>query len=91
MFVELTTHLPIDHSSHITMNNNSEFQNNQQTNSTTGDTTNNGEKEDWLDKGITGAGQKFGVNISESNADKAGDFANKEVKNKEGFNLPGVQ
>ncbi|KAI0718408.1 hypothetical protein C8T65DRAFT_638980 [Cerioporus squamosus] len=49
-----------------------------------------GEKQDWLDKGIESAGDKAGVNISNQNADKAGDFANKEIKNKEGFNLPGV-
>ncbi|RDX46450.1 hypothetical protein K466DRAFT_595685 [Polyporus arcularius HHB13444] len=49
-----------------------------------------GEKQDWLDKGIESAGEKAGVNISNQNADKAGDFANKEVKSKEGFNLPGV-
>ncbi|KAI8970633.1 hypothetical protein BD414DRAFT_470427 [Trametes punicea] len=43
-----------------------------------------GEKADWLDKGIEDAGQKAGVNVSQKNADEAGDFANKEFKNKEG-------
>ncbi|KAH9855577.1 hypothetical protein C2E23DRAFT_882958 [Lenzites betulinus] len=50
-----------------------------------------GEKADWLDKGIESLGNKAGVNISQKNADTAGDFANKEMKQKEGFNLPGVQ
>lgn len=49
------------------------------------------EKQDWLDKGIQGIGKKFGVNVSEQNADKAGDFANKEFSQKEGRGLPGVQ
>ncbi|KAI0079133.1 hypothetical protein K474DRAFT_1705817 [Panus rudis PR-1116 ss-1] len=70
-------------------------QNNNFSNTTSGQQTmgNNAggqERQDWLDKGIQGAGEKAGVNISNQNADKAGDFANKEVKNKEGFNLPGV-
>ncbi|TBU21774.1 hypothetical protein BD309DRAFT_1021453 [Dichomitus squalens] len=50
-----------------------------------------GERQDWLDKGIEGAGKKAGVNVSNQNADKAGDFANKELRQKEGFGLPGVQ
>ncbi|RPD65191.1 hypothetical protein L226DRAFT_567521 [Lentinus tigrinus ALCF2SS1-7] len=49
-----------------------------------------GEKQDWLDKGVESAGDKAGVDISNQNADKAGDFANKEFKQKEGFGLPGV-
>ncbi|KAI0327715.1 hypothetical protein GY45DRAFT_1327256 [Cubamyces sp. BRFM 1775] len=49
-----------------------------------------GEKPDWLDKGIEDAGEKAGVNISQKNADTAGDFANKEFEKKEGFGLPGV-
>ncbi|KAI0827183.1 hypothetical protein BC628DRAFT_1418761 [Trametes gibbosa] len=49
-----------------------------------------GEKADWLDKGIQSIGNKVGVNIGQKNADTAGDFANKEMKSKEGFNLPGV-
>ncbi|OSD07709.1 hypothetical protein PYCCODRAFT_1473395 [Trametes coccinea BRFM310] len=49
-----------------------------------------GEKADWLDKGIEDAGKHEGVNISQQNADKAGDFANKEFEKKEGFGLPGV-
>ncbi|CAL1710796.1 unnamed protein product [Somion occarium] len=49
------------------------------------------EKADWLDKGITMVGKKFGMNVSEQNADKAGDFANKEAKQYGGRNLPGVQ
>ncbi|KAI0368567.1 hypothetical protein BV20DRAFT_969175 [Pilatotrama ljubarskyi] len=49
-----------------------------------------GEKPDWMDKGIEAAGQKAGVNVSQKNADTAGDFANKEFKQKEGFGLPGV-
>ncbi|CAL1710795.1 unnamed protein product [Somion occarium] len=48
------------------------------------------ERQDWLDKGIEDAGQKAGVNISNQNADKAGDFVDKEFDKKEGFNLPGV-
>ncbi|KAI0674069.1 hypothetical protein C8Q78DRAFT_929232, partial [Trametes maxima] len=43
-----------------------------------------GERADWLDKGIEAAGDKAGVNISQKNADTAGDFANKEFKQKEG-------
>ncbi|KAI0763958.1 hypothetical protein BD413DRAFT_483204, partial [Trametes elegans] len=43
-----------------------------------------GERADWLDKGIQSAGDKAGVNISQKNADTAGDFANKEFKQKEG-------
>jgi len=50
-----------------------------------------GEKPDWLDKGITSVGKKLGFNVSQSNADKAGDFANKEAKQYGGRNLPGVQ
>ncbi|KAH9896593.1 hypothetical protein C8Q73DRAFT_686140 [Cubamyces lactineus] len=49
-----------------------------------------GEKPDWLDKGIQDAGDKAGVNVSQKNADTAGDFANKELEKKEGFGLPGV-
>ncbi|KAJ8475358.1 hypothetical protein ONZ51_g6596 [Trametes cubensis] len=49
-----------------------------------------GEKRDWLDKGIEAIGKKVGVNISDKNADTAGDFINKEVKEKAGRNLPGV-
>ncbi|KAI0746493.1 hypothetical protein C8Q80DRAFT_1175344 [Daedaleopsis nitida] len=50
-----------------------------------------GEQKDWLDKGISAAGQEVGVNVSDNNADKAGDFANKEFTNKEGYSLPGVR
>ncbi|THH32316.1 hypothetical protein EUX98_g1844 [Antrodiella citrinella] len=50
-----------------------------------------GQKQDWLDKGITSVGKKLGFNVSESNADKAGDFMNKEAKQYGGHNLPGVQ
>ncbi|GJE93899.1 hypothetical protein PsYK624_100640 [Phanerochaete sordida] len=49
------------------------------------------EKQDWLDKGIEFAGKKAGVNISDANADKAGDFMNKEFNQYEGRGLPGVQ
>ncbi|KAJ3481022.1 hypothetical protein NLI96_g7944 [Meripilus lineatus] len=42
------------------------------------------EKQDWLDKGISMAGKKFGVNVSQENADKAGDFVNKEFNKREG-------
>ncbi|RPD65192.1 hypothetical protein L226DRAFT_609864 [Lentinus tigrinus ALCF2SS1-7] len=49
-----------------------------------------GEKADWLDKGMMGLGKKFGVNINQKNADSAGDFANKEAKEKFGRNIPGV-
>ncbi|KAK7689404.1 hypothetical protein QCA50_007196 [Cerrena zonata] len=42
------------------------------------------EKQDWLDKGIQGAGREAGVNVSNQNADKIGDFANKQVDKKEG-------
>ncbi|EIW56041.1 uncharacterized protein TRAVEDRAFT_50531 [Trametes versicolor FP-101664 SS1] len=67
----------------------SDFGNNQQGGNVQGGQQ-GGEKADWLDKGIEAAGDKAGVNISQKNADTAGDFANKEVKQKEGFNLPGV-
>ncbi|KAI0746498.1 hypothetical protein C8Q80DRAFT_1271390 [Daedaleopsis nitida] len=50
-----------------------------------------GEKKDWLDKGIAAIGNKMGVNISDKNADAAGDFANKEFRSKEGRGIPGVQ
>lgn len=50
-----------------------------------------GEKKDWLDKGIEFAGKKAGVNVSDANADKAGDFMNKEFNQYEGRSLPGVQ
>ncbi|KAI0339340.1 hypothetical protein BDW22DRAFT_1400583 [Trametopsis cervina] len=49
------------------------------------------EKQDWLDKGIEWAGKKAGVNVSDQNADKAGDFMNKEFNQYEGRKLPGVQ
>ncbi|OBZ77839.1 hypothetical protein A0H81_01829 [Grifola frondosa] len=39
-----------------------------------------GEKADWLDKGMQWAGKKAGMNISQKNADTAGDFMNKEAK-----------
>ena len=62
------------------------------------------EKPDWLDKGITAAGKKLGINVvrpclypyiplrpkltcclqSQNNADKVGDFANKQFSQKEG-------
>ncbi|KAI0634897.1 hypothetical protein C8Q77DRAFT_1054645 [Trametes polyzona] len=50
-----------------------------------------GEKKDWLDKGIESLGKKAGVNISDKNADSAGDWINREVKERAGRNLPGVQ
>ncbi|KAL1939356.1 hypothetical protein VTO73DRAFT_10159 [Trametes versicolor] len=68
----------------------SDFGNNQQGGNNVQGGQQGGEKADWLDKGIEAAGDKAGVNISQKNADTAGDFANKEVKQKEGFNLPGV-
>jgi len=49
------------------------------------------EKQDWLDKGIQGGGKKFGFNVSQQNADKAGDFMNKAFNKESGRNLPGVQ
>ncbi|EMD36230.1 hypothetical protein CERSUDRAFT_95574 [Gelatoporia subvermispora B] len=49
------------------------------------------EKQDWLDKGLQGASKKAGYNLSSQNADKVGDFANKEAKQHEGHNIPGVQ
>ncbi|KAI0682733.1 hypothetical protein BC835DRAFT_1398696 [Cytidiella melzeri] len=49
------------------------------------------EKQDWLDKGLEMAGKKAGYNLSDANADKIGDFANKEFKNYEGRGIPGVQ
>ncbi|KAH9941262.1 uncharacterized protein BXZ73DRAFT_98480 [Epithele typhae] len=49
-----------------------------------------GEKKDWLDKGIAAAGKKLGVNVSDRNADKVGDFANNQFSKKEGHGLPGV-
>ncbi|EJF56976.1 hypothetical protein DICSQDRAFT_36429, partial [Dichomitus squalens LYAD-421 SS1] len=42
------------------------------------------EKQDWLDKSLETAGKKFGVNISDANADKIGDFVNKEFQSKAG-------
>ncbi|KAH9941256.1 uncharacterized protein BXZ73DRAFT_98472 [Epithele typhae] len=51
---------------------------NQQGGMTDSGTQQTGEKQDWLDKGIEGVGKKFGVNVSDQNADRAGDFANKE-------------
>ncbi|KAI0070344.1 hypothetical protein K474DRAFT_1556611, partial [Panus rudis PR-1116 ss-1] len=54
--------------------------NSQQQNQATG----TGEKQDWLDKGITMGAKKLGINVSEQNADKAGDFANKEFGKYEG-------
>ncbi|KAI0682734.1 hypothetical protein BC835DRAFT_1298187 [Cytidiella melzeri] len=60
-------------------------QNNQNTDSSAGmGGGQTGEKQDWLDKGIEMAGKKAGVNVSDANADKAGDFANKEFQQKEG-------
>ncbi|KAI0764837.1 hypothetical protein C8Q74DRAFT_1284260 [Fomes fomentarius] len=50
-----------------------------------------GEKKDWLDQGISAIGTKAGVNISDKNADAAGDFINKEFREKAGRSLPGVQ
>ncbi|KAL1939355.1 hypothetical protein VTO73DRAFT_10158 [Trametes versicolor] len=50
-----------------------------------------GEKKDWLDKGLESLGKKAGFNLSDKNADTAGDFLNKEVKERAGRNLPGVQ
>ncbi|KAH9949691.1 hypothetical protein B0H21DRAFT_726892 [Amylocystis lapponica] len=49
------------------------------------------EKQDWLDKGIEFLGKKAGVNVSNQNADKAGDYMNKEFQQREGRGLPGVQ
>ncbi|KAI0634902.1 hypothetical protein C8Q77DRAFT_1156280 [Trametes polyzona] len=49
-----------------------------------------GERADWLDKGIEAAGDKAGMNISQKNADTAGDFANNEFEQKEDVGLPGV-
>ncbi|EMD36190.1 hypothetical protein CERSUDRAFT_95538 [Gelatoporia subvermispora B] len=49
------------------------------------------EKQDWLDKGLQGLSKKAGYNLSAQNADKIGDFANKEAKQYEGRNIPGVQ
>ncbi|KAI0794822.1 hypothetical protein C8Q75DRAFT_511073 [Abortiporus biennis] len=49
------------------------------------------EKQDWLDKGITGVGKKLGFNVSEKDADKYGDMANAQINKKEGRGLPGVQ
>ncbi|CCM03471.1 uncharacterized protein FIBRA_05604 [Fibroporia radiculosa] len=50
-----------------------------------------GQKQDWLDKGIAFMGKKAGVNVSNSQADSAGDFINKETKQYAGRNLPGVE
>ncbi|KZT63181.1 hypothetical protein DAEQUDRAFT_734112 [Daedalea quercina L-15889] len=50
-----------------------------------------GEKQDWLDKGIEALGAKAGHNISNSQADSAGDFVNKEFNKYSGRSLPGVQ
>jgi len=49
------------------------------------------EKQDWLDKGVEWASKKAGYNISDQNADKIGDFANKEAQQYEGRSIPGVQ
>ncbi|KAI8970631.1 hypothetical protein BD414DRAFT_502057 [Trametes punicea] len=48
------------------------------------------EKQDWLDKGIEAIGKKAGVNVSDKNADTAGDWINKEMNKETGRNLPGV-
>ncbi|KAI0711646.1 hypothetical protein C8Q76DRAFT_797917 [Earliella scabrosa] len=50
-----------------------------------------GEKKDWLDKGISAAGDKLGMHISDRNADRAGDYANNEFRKKQGHGLPGVR
>ncbi|KAI0674078.1 hypothetical protein C8Q78DRAFT_1067227 [Trametes maxima] len=55
-----------------------------------GNTQSTGEKQDWLDKGLESLGKKAGFTVSDKNADMAGDFINKEVKDKAGRNLPGV-
>ncbi|KAI0353333.1 hypothetical protein OH77DRAFT_1458393 [Trametes cingulata] len=55
-----------------------------------GQTQPTGEKQDWLDKGLEAVGKKAGVNVSDKNADTAGDFLNKEVKERFGRNIPGV-
>ncbi|KAI0763959.1 hypothetical protein BD413DRAFT_616012 [Trametes elegans] len=49
-----------------------------------------GEKADWLDKGIEAIGKKAGFTVSDKNADTAGDWINKETKERFGRNLPGV-
>ncbi|EPS98167.1 hypothetical protein FOMPIDRAFT_1127013 [Fomitopsis schrenkii] len=38
------------------------------------------EKQDWLDKGLGAMGKKAGYNMSNQQADSAGDFINKQVK-----------
>ncbi|OSD07708.1 hypothetical protein PYCCODRAFT_1401669 [Trametes coccinea BRFM310] len=48
------------------------------------------EKKDWLDKGIEAIGKKAGINISDKNADTAGDFINKEFDKETGRKLPSV-
>ncbi|KAM5543729.1 hypothetical protein V8D89_002346 [Ganoderma adspersum] len=50
-----------------------------------------GEKKDWLDKGMASMGKKVGVNVSDKNADTAGDFVNKQFTAKTGRGIPGVQ
>ncbi|KAI1798445.1 hypothetical protein LXA43DRAFT_31255 [Ganoderma leucocontextum] len=50
-----------------------------------------GEKQDWLDKGFESVGKKVGINVSDKNADTAGDFINKEFTSKAGRGIPGVQ
>lgn len=57
----------------------------------TGSTTSTGERTDWLDKGIQKVGNKLGMNVSNNNADKAGDALNKMMGKKEGHSLPGVR
>ncbi|TBU40391.1 hypothetical protein BD309DRAFT_870347 [Dichomitus squalens] len=60
-------------------------QNSNQSQSATGTGTGQtAEKQDWLDKSLETAGKKFGVNISDANADKIGDFVNKEFQSKAG-------
>ncbi|KAI0084980.1 hypothetical protein BDY19DRAFT_997216 [Irpex rosettiformis] len=49
------------------------------------------EKQDWLDKGLESVGKKAGFNLSDANADKIGDFANKQFSERAGRKLPGVQ
>ncbi|RDX46451.1 hypothetical protein K466DRAFT_582388 [Polyporus arcularius HHB13444] len=66
------------------------YEGNSQGNSQSSQTSQTGEKQDWLDKGIESLGKKAGVNVSDKNADTAGDFFNKNIKEKFGRNIPGV-
>ncbi|PCH37102.1 hypothetical protein WOLCODRAFT_83725 [Wolfiporia cocos MD-104 SS10] len=64
------------------------YEGNQQQNSGSAQT---GKKQNWLDKGIESMGKKAGMNVGDAQADRAGDFINKEGQQYSGHNIPGLQ